>query len=127
MHKQRPPQQTTEKARQLAIELAKLASDTRCTNVVVLDVSSFSPITDYIILASGTSPRQMRTVATDCIEYAETRGSKSMSASGYEGNSWICVDLIDVVVHIFSEDARAFYDLDNLWADAIRVESEPAT
>lgn len=114
-------QQTTDKARHFAIELARLTADTRCTNVVVLDVSSFSPITDFVILATGTSPRQMRTVADDCIELAQTRGFRTMSAGGYGGNSWICVDLIDVVVHVFSDDARSFYDLDNLWGDAVRV------
>lgn len=124
IQKQRQPQTTPEQGRQLAIAVAKLAADTRCTNVVVLDVSSFSPITDFLVLATGTSPRQMRTVADDCIEAAEHKSYRAMSTSGYDGNAWICVDLIDVIVHVFSQEARAFYDLDNLWADAVRVEWE---
>ena len=48
-----------------------------------------------------------------------------MSATGYEGSAWICVDFIDVVLHVFSDEARLFYDLDNLWADAKTVEWKP--
>lgn len=102
--------------------MARLAADTRCTNVVLLDVGSFSPVTDYVILATGTSPRQMRTVADDSTEAAEAHGYKALSASGYDGSAWICLDLIDVVIHVFSEQARVFYDLDNLWADAVRID-----
>lgn len=115
-------QSQRQRAREVAIALAKVASDTRCTNVVVLDVSGISPITDFFVLGTGTSPRQMRTVADDCIEAADVLGYKPMSATGAEGSSWICLDLIDVVVHIFSEESRVFYDLDNLWADARKID-----
>lgn len=106
--------------------LAKVAADTRCQNVVVLDVSGVSPITDFFVLGTGTSPRQMRTVADDCIEAAGGLDYKPMSSTGTEGGAWICIDFIDIVVHIFSDEARAFYDLDNLWADAKKVEWQPA-
>ncbi len=105
----------------MAVRLAKLAADTRCTNVVVLDVSGISPITDFLIIGTGTSPRQMRTVADDCIELAQAQKFTALSANGYDGSSWICVDLIDIVLHVFSDEARAFYDLENLWAEAQRV------
>lgn len=105
--------------------MAKVAADTRCTNVVVLDVSGVSPITDFFVLGTGTSPRQMRTVADDCTEAADGLGYRPMSATGTEGGAWICLDFIDVVLHIFSDEARQFYDLDNLWADARPVEWQP--
>ena len=107
--------------RETAILLARVAADTRCTNVVVLDVSGFSPITDYLVIATGTSPRQMRTVADHCIDAAEEASIASLSASGYEGGAWICVDFIDAILHVFSDEARAFYDLDNLWGEAKKV------
>jgi ribosome-associated protein len=109
----------------VAIALARLAADTRCHNVVVMDVRHLSPVTDFFILGTGTSPRQMRTVADDVIEAAEAKGYKAMSASGYEGSNWICVDLINIVLHVFSDEARVFYDLDNLWAEAERIEVTP--
>lgn len=124
MTKANPTLKETTAGRELAIELARLAADTRCTQVIVLDVSEVSPVTDFLVIGTGTSARQMRSVADDCIEAANAKGYRSLSASGYDGSSWICVDLIDVVLHIFSEDARGFYDLDNLWADAIRVDWE---
>jgi ribosome-associated protein len=112
--------------RDLAIALARVAADTRCTNVVVLDVSHVSPVTDYFIIGTGSSPRQMRTVADDCAEAAGQHGYDKLSMAGQEGNSWICIDFVDAVLHIFSDEARQFYDLDNLWADARPVEWKPA-
>jgi len=75
-----------------------------------------------MILATGTSPRQMRTVCDDLAEMAEQRGNRSSGQNGLEGESWMLIDFFDVVVHVFSQEARAFYDLDGLWGDAKRVE-----
>jgi ribosome-associated protein len=116
----------SDKARELAIALARTAAESRCTNVVVLDVSHVSPITDYFIIATGTSARQMRTVADDCSETAEGQGYKAFSTAGYDSSGWICADFIDAILHVFTDESRAFYDLDNLWADAKPVEWEAA-
>jgi ribosome-associated protein len=111
-------------ARQLAIELARMAADTRCTNVVVLDVSGLSPVTDFFVIATGTSNRQMHTVVTDIVEYAHANGHTSVATSGLDSTvvQWILADMIDVIFHVFSESARTFYDLETLYADASRVE-----
>ena len=109
-------------ARKFAIEAALLASNTKCHNVVVLDVSGVSPVTDFFVIASGTSPRQMRTVCEEIEETGEPDGFKAISRAGYEGANWILTDFVDVVIHLFSEEARLFYDLDNLWADGKRVD-----
>jgi len=113
--------QRLEAARNFALEAARLAANTRCHNVVVLDLQGLSPVCDFFILASGTSARQMRTVADEITELGEKRDFKALSQTGYEGESWILVDFVDVVLHLFSDDSRAFYDLDNLWGDAKRV------
>lgn len=115
----------TGNAREAAIALARVAAETRCNNVVVLDVRHISPVTDFFVLGTGTSPRQMRTVADDVIEAAGEMGYKPMSSSGYDGSNWICVDLINIVLHVFSDEARVFYDLDNLWGEAERIEISP--
>lgn len=114
--------QRLEAGRKLATAAANLAAQTLCSNIVVLDVAGISPVTDYFLIATGTSPRQMRTVSDEIEEMARKQGYSTLSRSGYEGESWILLDLVDVVVHIFSADARQYYDLDNLWADARRVE-----
>jgi ribosome-associated protein len=103
-----------------------MAANTRCHNVVVLDVSHVSPVTDFFVIATGTSPRQMRSAGEDIEEMGAPMGYKTFTRSGFEGESWILVDFIDVVVHVFSQDARMYYDLDNLWGDAKPVEWEPA-
>ena len=111
-----------EAARQFAVQSARLAANTRCHNVVVLDVSGISPVTDFLVLATGTSPRQMKTVIDDLEEMAETQNEKALSRVGDDSASWTCVDFVDVVVHVFSQDARGYYDLDGMWGDAQRVE-----
>ncbi len=114
-------QERAGQARELAIETARLAANTRCQHVLVLDVTGLSPVTDYFVVATGTSPRQMRTVADDIIEFAASQGVKVISRSGYEGESWILLDFVDVIVHLFSPEARLYYDIENLWGDAKRI------
>jgi ribosome-associated protein len=110
-----------ESSRMFAVEAARLAASTRCHNVTLLDMSGVSPVTDFYLIATGTSARQMRTVCDEVDELAAKMGFKSYHRSGYEGETWIAVDYIDVVLHIFSDNARAYYDLENLWGDAKRV------
>lgn len=111
-------------ARRFAIEVARLMAHTRCHQVAVLDVSGISPVTDFMVLATGTSPRQMKTVADQADELGEARDFKALSRTGDTGGNWIVMDFVDVVAHVFSQDARGYYDLDNLWGDARRVEWE---
>jgi len=111
------------KARQFAIDAARLAASTRCHNVVLLDVRGISPVTDYMVLASGTSGRQMRSVCDELAEWAqEQHGTRALNADGLEGESWMLIDFVDVVVHVFNDEARQFYDLDSLWGDAQRID-----
>ena len=98
-------------------------ADTRCHNIVVLDMRGLSPVTDFMVLATGTSPRQMQTACDEVQELGEPRGFRSLSRSGDNGH-WTCIDLVDVVVHVFSQEARMYYDLDNLWGDARKVQWE---
>jgi ribosome-associated protein len=87
----------------------------------VLDLRQLSPVTDFFVIATGTSPRQMRTVANDIEELAAAMDLAPISRAGYDGQTWIITDFVDVIVHIFSDTARRFYDLDNLWGDAKRL------
>jgi ribosome-associated protein len=102
----------------------KLAPTTRCRDVAVLNLVGLWPVADYFVLATGASPRQMRAVCNQIEELAGKMGSKTFSRSGYEGETWIVVDFIDVVVHLFSGESRQYYDLDNLWGDAPKIDWE---
>lgn len=108
-------------SKKFAIEAARLLADTRCHNVILLDVSGLSPVTDFLVLASGTSPIQMKSACDHVEELGEPAGFKALTRSGDSG-TWTCIDLVDVVVHVFSDEARAFYDLDSLWGDARKVD-----
>jgi len=110
-------------AKQFAIQVARVLADTRCHQVAVLDVTGISPITDFLVLASGTSPRQMKSASDAAEELGDTVGYKTLSRV-VESTQWIVQDFVDVIVHVFSQDARDYYDLDNLWGDARRIEWE---
>jgi ribosome-associated protein len=119
-------QDRTAAARQFAIDAARHAAHTRCHNVVILDVRGISPVTDFFVLATGTSARQMRTVCDEIAELGDTRGYPALRRSGTDGESWMLSDFVDVVVHVFNQESRLFYDLDGLWGDAKRVEWQDA-
>ncbi|MGA3065932.1 MAG: ribosome silencing factor [Tepidisphaeraceae bacterium] len=110
-----------EASRQFAVEAARLAQHTRCHNIVILEMASVCPVTDYFVIATGTSARQMRTVCDEINELAAKMNFKCFRRSGYEGESWIAADYIDVVLHVFEAGARQYYELENLWGDAKRV------
>ncbi len=111
-----------ETSRSFAIAAARMAADTRCHNVILLQVTGLSPVTDFFLIASGTSPRQMRSACEEIEEMAQLHDYRAITRSGYESQSWMLTDYVDMVVHVFSDDARHYYDLDNLWGDAPRIE-----
>jgi ribosome-associated protein len=112
----------TDQTRLFAIDAARLAADTHCQNVTILDLRGLSQVTDYFVLATGTSARQMRAVSDEIAEMGMGRKFRALDRSGYEGQNWILTDFVDVILHIFDPEARSYYDLDNLWGDAPRVE-----
>jgi ribosome-associated protein len=89
-------------------------ADTKCSNVRVLDLRGVSPVCDYFVIGTGTSARQMRSVVEEVAELAEERGMRSFGKNN-TGENWIAVDLIHIVVHVFSIEGRQYYDLDNLF------------
>jgi ribosome-associated protein len=90
--------------------------------VVVLDVRGISPVTDFFVLVTGTSGRQMRSVAVEIEEMGAPLKFVPFGRNGHEGESWVLTDFVDVVLHLFSPESRSYYDLDGLWGDAPRVE-----
>jgi ribosome-associated protein len=110
-----------EAARQLATDLARMAAQTHCTDVVVLEMRGVSPITDFFVIATGTSSRQMRSICDEARDLGAARGWRPLYCCGYEGDRWMLLDFIDVVLHVFDAASRAYYDLDNLWGDAKRI------
>jgi ribosome-associated protein len=108
-------------ARQLAIEAAGIAHDHNATNVVVLDLRGVSPVTEYFVICTGTSDRQMRTVADEIARHGARIGQRVWQIAGQRSAEWIVMDFVDVVVHIFDEVHRRYYDLELIWGEAPRV------
>lgn len=108
-------------SRAFAIAAAHIAMERHCKDVTVLDLRGLSPAADYFVIATGTSDRQRRTVIDEVCERAKAEGLQRFGQAGYEQGRWILVDFVDVVVHVFDEEYRAFYDLEMLWGDAKRV------
>ncbi len=116
-----------EQIRQLAIDAARLLSDDKCEDVLCLDVRSLSQLSDYIIIGTGSSDRQMRSAADDVADLAQTHNYPIFKRSQDDRATWIVLDCVDVVVHIFEPNTRAHYDLEMLWGDAKPVDwSRPA-
>lgn len=108
-------------ALEFAIGAARLLADDKCEGVQVLDVRNLSQVTDYIVIGSGTSERQMRSVLMHVEELGEQSGFPAFRASDDERATWLLADFVDVVVHIFEPNTRAHYDLEMLWGDGPRV------
>ncbi|MCM2278775.1 MAG: ribosome silencing factor [Oligoflexia bacterium] len=108
-------------SREKALACARAAIEKKAENVKILDLTDISGFTDYFIICSGMSDRQVQAIS-DSVEHAmDVAGSELLSAEGYGEGRWVLMDFGDVVVHIFLDALREYYDLETLWADAPRV------
>ena len=102
----------TTSARTIAIELARLALARHCRDIVVLDLRRLSPVTDFFVIATGTSARQMASLAREMADISSSQwGNPPFSTGGLPQSSWVLIDFIDVVVHLFDVEHRSYYDL----------------
>ncbi len=108
-------------ARAFAIQCAKTMQSDQCEDLVILDLHEVSPVTDFFVIGTGTSDRQMHAVADNIKHMAKDLGEIPFSVDGYDEGSWIIMDYIDVIVHVFDSEKRAYYDLDSLWGDNPKV------
>jgi len=99
--------------------------DKQAEQVTILELEKGSgAFTDYFVMCNGTNPRQIQTIADAVDERLEKAGVRVTHKEGYKQAEWVLLDYVDFVVHIFSEKARQFYDLERLWKSAKRVEPE---
>lgn len=92
--------------------------DVKAKDISVIDVQDRTSVTDYMILASGTSGRHVRSMAESVVRDMKERGIREAGVEGGDAGDWILVDLGDVVVHVMMPATREFYDLERLWRDA---------
>ncbi len=86
-------------------------------DIVALEVGKVTDITDYMVIASGTSNRHVKALVDQVVEDAKASGTLPMGVEGRETNEWVLVDLGDVLVHVMQEKSRRFYDLERLWSE----------
>jgi len=111
-------------SRRLAVTAAQTAASKQAEAIAVLDVRELITITDYFVICSGTSERQVDTIADEVVRELKAAGVRPVRREGESGARWQLVDFVDFVVHVFHEEAREYYRLDNLWADAPVVDWE---
>lgn len=110
-----------ERARAFAIAAARMCKDDKCDDVLVLDVSKIRQDVDFIVLASGTSDRQMRSVLQHLEEHGNKMNTPAVRTSKDDRATWLLADFVDVVVHLFEPNTRAHYNLEMHFADAPKV------
>jgi len=104
-----------------AVELAR---ERKAHDLTVLDLRGISSATDYFVLASGRSDVQSKAIAEHIVEELKAEGTRAGHVEGMTSGRWVLLDYVDFVVHVFHPQARAFYQLENLWGDAPRWDGQ---
>ena len=103
---------------------AKVAADNKGQDVLVLDMRGLTPLYDFFVISTGVSRRQIHTVVEETDAALRAVGDSRLGIEGYESSRWVVQDYGDVVVHVFDPDTRDYYKLEELWADAPRIDWE---
>lgn len=104
-------------------QICALAADSRKANdILVLDVGPLSSIADRFLICSGSSDRQVQAIADAIREELSKQGEKPLAVEGYDQGTWILIDCADLILHVFANETRGFYDLEHLWHQAEKIE-----
>jgi len=109
-----------------SIESAKIAARVSAENkgqdIVLLDISRQTTLFDCFVIATGTSRRQLHAIAEEIDRELKKRGEIRINMSGYDQSNWIAIDYGGLIVHLFDEEFRKYYDLEGLWGDGVKVD-----
>lgn len=113
-------------SRTLARKIAGFAFSKKAHDVLALDVRKITSTTDFLVICSADSDTQVRSIADAVEQGSMEAGTKPWHTEGYQASTWIILDFVDVVVHVFHKEARTYYNLERLWSDAkvVQVEDE---
>lgn len=115
---------TIEDSKALAQAAANAAEEMKALDVVVMDVSARTTLTDYLVIASGTSDTHLKSIADNIQDTLRNNWKKRAKPQGTAESFWMVLDYGDVIVHIFDENTREFYDLERLWSSSLKREAE---
>lgn len=113
-----------ERSRELAIAAARAASEKQANDITVLEVRELIGITDHFVIASGATDRQVRAIAEAVEEALRPLDEKPIRREGERDFRWVLLDYADIVVHVFHQEDRTYYDIERLWRDAPKIDWE---
>lgn len=117
-----PPEQLAQ-SRRMALAAVKAAAENRGQDIIMLDLTEQTSLFDFFVIASGSSRRQLAAMSTEIDRVLKYElHERKISVAGYEESRWIVLDYGSLVVHLFDEETRKFYDLESLWADGKEVD-----
>ena len=101
--------------------LAALLDEKQGEDILVLDVTGICPIAEHIVIVGARGQRHAQSLADAAMQLAKQKGFLSFGMEGYEAGTWILVDLNDIILHVFQDEVRRFYNIEGLWAEGKRV------
>ena len=114
-------------SRKLARLCRDFADNKKAEDIIILDVRKVSSVTDYFVIASGTSEPHLRAIVDEITDQLrEEHGLRPLRMEGTVHGAWVVLDFFDVIVHVMRQDVRERYDLENLWGDAARLKPKSA-
>jgi ribosome-associated protein len=117
---------TSERSLQLAVAAARTAADNQGRDIALLDLRDQTAIFDYFVLATGTSRRQLHAMSEEIDQKLERElNDRRLSLEGYRESRWILLDYGSVVIHLFDDETRRYYGLENLWGGAPKIDLAP--
>jgi ribosome-associated protein len=111
-----------EVAEHRAFLCARIAEENKGRDILVLDMRGLTPLYDFFVLATGSSRRQIHTIVEEIDAAMRAEGDVRLGIEGYQSSKWVVQDYGDIVVHVFDPEMRGYYGLDELWADATRLD-----
>jgi ribosome-associated protein len=118
------PKTAANESRERAIAAARAAASKLAADIVILDVRNLIVITDYFVIATGGTERQVRTIVEAVEKALRDAGERPIRREGESEGRWVLLDYVDTVVHVFAQEERSYYDLERLWRDAPTLEWE---
>lgn len=109
-------------SREMAFAIVRALDSKKGLDIKVLETGSITTLADYFVICTATSSTQVKALADECERVMKERGEPPHHIEGHRGGTWILLDFSAVVVHLFMEEARQFYDLERLWKDAVEVD-----
>ncbi len=109
------------KPKEKAFALAHAAWEKQARNTAIIEIRALSDFADYVVVCSADSDRGVKTIADNIEEKLKEVGERAIGVEGYTEGKWVLIDAVDVVVHVFYEPIRGFYDIEGLWIDAPRI------